>query len=72
MCIRDRYNAVPVPMDADGKSPMEPEITAPSSDKMSPNKFVVTITSNCAGLDVYKRQQQDQSQRGSPHHVRRD
>ena len=30
-------------MDADGKSPMEPEITAPSSDKISPNKFVVTI-----------------------------
>ena len=44
------YNAVPVPMDADGKSPIEPEITAPSSDKISPNKFVVTITSNCAGF----------------------
>lgn len=32
------------------KSPIEPEITAPSSDKISPNKFVVTITSNCAGF----------------------
>lgn len=30
--------------------PTEPEITAPSSDKISPNKFVVTITSNWAGF----------------------
>ena len=45
------YNAVPVPMDADGKSlDRNQEMTASSSDKISLNKFVVTITSNCAGL----------------------
>ena len=44
------YNAVPVPMEADGKRPSEPDTTAPSSLKISPNKLVVTITSNWPGL----------------------
>ena len=40
------YKEVPVPMEADGNNPRDPEITAPSSLKISPNKFVVTRTSN--------------------------
>ena len=38
-----------VPIDADGSMPSEPLMTAASSDRMSPNRFSVTMTSNAAG-----------------------
>ena len=65
MCIRDRSGAEPctgsyidlkfpslslVPNDADGNNPKEPVNIAASSDKISPNKLSVTITSNCFGF----------------------
>jgi hypothetical protein len=39
--------ALVVPNDADANNPIEPVITLASSDKISPNKFSVKITSNC-------------------------
>ena len=41
---------VPSPRLEDGIIPMEPVIIEASSDRMSPNIFSVTITSNCAGF----------------------
>ncbi len=38
-----------VPSEAEGNMPSEPAITAASSDRMSPNRFSVTITSKLAG-----------------------
>jgi hypothetical protein len=38
------------PKDTDGNKPIDPVITLASSDKISPNKFSVKITSNCFGL----------------------
>ncbi len=35
--------------DADGNMPIEPVNIAAASDKISPNIFFVTITSNCFG-----------------------
>ena len=37
------------PSDADGSNPREPASTLASSDRMSPNRFSVTSTSNSAG-----------------------
>ena len=37
------------PSDADGSIPSEPASTAASSDRMSPNRFSVTMTSKSAG-----------------------
>ena len=53
---------VPSPNDAEGSIPIEPVIIEASSDKISPNIFEVTITSNCLGsltncidaLSIYK------------------
>ena len=39
-----------VPMLAPGASPKPPINPAASSERMSPNRFVVTMTSNCSGL----------------------
>ena len=39
----------PSPMLAEGSRPMEPAITAASSDRMSPNRFSVSTTSNRDG-----------------------
>ena len=41
---------LPSPKDADGNIPIDPVIMEASSDKISPNIFEVTITSNCAGF----------------------
>ena len=38
--------------DADGSMPMEPVSIEASSDKISPNIFPVTITSNCFGSNT--------------------
>ena len=38
------------PKEADGNSPKEPVSIAASSERMSPNKLSVTITSNCFGF----------------------
>ena len=43
-----------VPIDAEGSSPSEPAITAASSERMSPNRFSVTRTSN-AGRPLRER-----------------
>ena len=40
----------PSPRLAEGIMPMEPVIMLASSERMSPNMFSVTITSNWAGL----------------------
>src|SRR3989304_661319 len=45
------YIAGPVsPIEAEGSIPIEPVSVAASSDKMSPNMFSVTITSNWRGF----------------------
>jgi hypothetical protein len=40
------------PSDADGSIPSDPARTAASSDRMSPNRFSVTSTSNAAGCVI--------------------
>ena len=41
---------VPSPSEEDGTMPMLPVISLASSERMSPNIFSVTMTSNCAGF----------------------
>ena len=41
---------VPSPKEAEAIMPMEPVIILASSDKMSPNRFSVTMTSNWEGF----------------------
>ena len=44
------YSAGPAsPMEAEGSRPMEPVTMDASSDRISPNMFSVTTTSNCPG-----------------------
>ncbi len=38
------------PREADGSMPSEPVSIAATSDKISPNRLSVTITSNCFGV----------------------
>lgn len=44
------YIPVPVPRLAEGNIPIDPVSIAASSDRISPNMFSVTITSNCFGF----------------------
>ena len=47
------------PNDADGNKPKEPVNIAASSDRISPNKLSVTITSNCFGFLIRNPKQFD-------------
>ena len=40
---------LPVPREAEGSIPMEPVMTEASSERMSPKRLPVTMTSNCEG-----------------------